>query len=87
MPALLPEADIRRRDRRHAHGARGQFGAARDGAHRGDDYEIVLTLAPEKLTVLRPVEQSVGVAATEIGRITAGQGTALSFARPSYSHF
>ena len=60
----------------------------------GDDYEIVLTLAPEKLAVLRAAAQAAGIAVTEIGRVMAGQGTrflrdgkALSFAQPSYSHF
>lgn len=60
----------------------------------GDDYEIVLTLAPEKLAAFRAAAAKAGVAATEIGRVTAGQGArfirdgkALSFARPSYSHF
>jgi thiamine-monophosphate kinase len=60
----------------------------------GDDYEILLTLAPEKLGTFRAAAAKAGVAATEIGRVTAGQGTrfvrdgkALSFARPSYSHF
>jgi len=60
----------------------------------GDDYEIVLTLAPEKFASFRAGAQSAGVAVAEIGRITAGQGACfvhngkqLSFARPSYSHF
>jgi thiamine-monophosphate kinase len=60
----------------------------------GDDYEIVLTLAPEKLAAFRAAAKKAGVAATEIGRIAAGQGARfvrdgkpLTFARPSYSHF
>jgi len=60
----------------------------------GDDYEILLTLAPEKLGAFRAAAAKAGVAATEIGRVTAGQGTrfvrdgtVLSFARPAYSHF
>ena len=60
----------------------------------GDDYEIVLTLAPEKFAALRAAAQAAGVAVTEIGRVMAGQGArflrdgkALSFAQPSYSHF
>ncbi len=60
----------------------------------GDDYEIVLTLAPERVATFRAAAQAAGVAATEIGRATAGQGArflhdgkALTFARPSYSHF
>jgi len=60
----------------------------------GDDYEIVLTLAPEKLTAFGGAAQAAGVPIREIGRVTAGEdarfiqdGKALSFARPSYSHF
>ena len=60
----------------------------------GDDYEIVLTLPPEKLAALRAAAQSAGVAVTEIGRLMAGEGAcflrdgkALSFTQPSYSHF
>ena len=60
----------------------------------GDDYEIVLTLAPDKFAALRTAAHQAGVAVTEIGRMTAGEGArflhegkTLSFARPSYSHF
>jgi thiamine-monophosphate kinase len=60
----------------------------------GDDYEVLLALAPEKFAAFRAAAEKVGVAATEIGRITSGQGArfvqdgnALTFARPSYSHF
>ena len=60
----------------------------------GDDYEIVLTLAPEKLSTFRATAQAAGVPVTEIGRLQAGEGArfisegkALAFARPSYSHF
>jgi thiamine-monophosphate kinase len=60
----------------------------------GDDYEIVLTLAPEKLAAFRAAAEKVGVGVTEIGRVTAGQGArflrdgkVLSFKRASYSHF
>ncbi len=60
----------------------------------GDDYEILLTLSPEKLPAFRAAAAATGVAVTEIGRVTAGQGArfihdgkTLSFARPSYSHF
>lgn len=60
----------------------------------GDDYEVVLTLAPDKLTAFRDASERAGVAATEIGRITAGEGArlirdgqTLTFARASYSHF
>jgi thiamine-monophosphate kinase len=60
----------------------------------GDDYEIILTLAPEKLPAFRAAAKAVGVAVGEIGRVQDGQGVrfhqdgkALTFARPSYSHF
>jgi thiamine-monophosphate kinase len=60
----------------------------------GDDYEIIATLKPEKREAFRAAAHAAGVAVTEIGRITAGEGArfirdgkALSFAQPSYSHF
>ena len=60
----------------------------------GDDYEILLTLAPEDVASFEAAAQAVGVAVTEIGRIAAGEGARfmrdgmrLNFARPSYSHF
>jgi len=60
----------------------------------GDDYEILLTLPPETLDAFRAAAVQAGVAATEIGRIVAGQGArfmrdgkSLDFARASYSHF
>jgi thiamine-monophosphate kinase len=60
----------------------------------GDDYEIVLTLAPEKLAPFLAAAKAAGVGAAEIGRVAAGQGTrfmhggkAMTFARASYSHF
>jgi thiamine-monophosphate kinase len=60
----------------------------------GDDYEIVLTLAPDKLVTFRAAAHAGGVAVTEIGRMAAGEGArflnegkTLNFARPSYSHF
>jgi len=60
----------------------------------GDDYEILLTLAPDKLAAFSADAKKAGVAVTEIGRIAAGQGTRflrdgkpLIFARASYSHF
>ncbi len=60
----------------------------------GDDYEIILTLAPEKLAVFRAAAKAAGIAATEIGSVQAGEGArfiqdgkALTFARPAYSHF
>jgi thiamine-monophosphate kinase len=60
----------------------------------GDDYEIVLTVAPEKLTAFRDAAKAAGVPSTEIGRIQPGEGArflqdgkALTFTRASYSHF
>jgi thiamine-monophosphate kinase len=60
----------------------------------GDDYEIVLTLKPEKLSTFFAAADRAGVAVTEIGRIMAGEGARfigdgkpLAFARSSYSHF
>jgi thiamine-monophosphate kinase len=60
----------------------------------GDDYEIVLTAAPQELPALRAAAKAAGVPVTEIGRVEAGEGArfihdgkALPFARASYSHF
>jgi thiamine-monophosphate kinase len=60
----------------------------------GDDYEILLTLALERLEPFRAAAEHAGVTATEIGRIVAGEGARfmrdgkpLTFARTSYSHF
>jgi thiamine-monophosphate kinase len=60
----------------------------------GDDYEILLTLAPDKFNAFRAAAEKAGVAVTKIGQIVNGQGVrflsdgkALSFAQPSYSHF
>jgi thiamine-monophosphate kinase len=60
----------------------------------GDDYEIVLTLAPAKLAPFNAAAHTAGVPVTEIGRVAAGRGThflrdgkTLTFARASYSHF
>ena len=60
----------------------------------GDDYEIVLTLAPEKLAAFRAAAEAAGVLVTEIGRIAEGEGArflhkgkTLAFTRPAYSHF
>jgi thiamine-monophosphate kinase len=62
----------------------------------GDDYEIVCTIAAEKLDAFRAAALASGVAVTEIGRIVAGRtaprfrdrhGHRLEFARPSFSHF
>jgi thiamine-monophosphate kinase len=60
----------------------------------GDDYEILLTLAPGKLGAFSADAKEAGVAVAEIGRIAAGKGARflrdgkpLTFARASYSHF
>jgi thiamine-monophosphate kinase len=60
----------------------------------GDDYEILLTLPPERLEAIHTAATQAGVAVTEIGHIVAGQGARfmrdgepLHFARPSFSHF
>jgi thiamine-monophosphate kinase len=60
----------------------------------GDDYEIVLTLAPEKLGSFRAAADATGVPVTEIGRLQTGErvrflrgGKALAFRQASYSHF
>jgi len=60
----------------------------------GDDYEIVLTLAPRKLSAFQTAARAADVTVTEIGRVTAGEGTRfirdgrpLKLTRPSYSHF
>jgi thiamine-monophosphate kinase len=62
----------------------------------GDDYEVLAGVPAGKVTALRKAAKAAGVAVTEIGRFSAGtgkarfvdaQGRALTFARPSYSHF
>jgi thiamine-monophosphate kinase len=60
----------------------------------GDDYEILLTLPPQRLDAFRAAAQKADVEVTEIGRVITGEGVrfirdgkALTFARPSYSHF
>lgn len=60
----------------------------------GDDYEILLTLPPERLSTFREAARHAGVAITDIGRIEAGQraqfirdGEPMLFTRPAFSHF
>jgi thiamine-monophosphate kinase len=62
----------------------------------GDDYEVVACVPAGKVETLRRQASAVGVAVTEIGTVTAGQGEArflesngrpLVFRRPSFSHF
>jgi thiamine-monophosphate kinase len=59
----------------------------------GDDYEILCTMAPAKVASFRTAAAAAGVAASEIGRVTAGEGARfrhagkpVSFAHGSYSH-
>jgi thiamine-monophosphate kinase len=61
----------------------------------GDDFEVIATVAPDKVEALRREAAAAGVAVTQIGTITAGQGVhfraadgrLLAFKRASYSHF
>jgi thiamine-monophosphate kinase len=60
----------------------------------GDDYEIVLTLPADRRDGFYRAADDAGIAVTEIGRVTAGQGTRflhdgepLALPRRSYSHF
>jgi thiamine-monophosphate kinase len=61
----------------------------------GDDYEIVCTVPPAKAANFRAAAQAAQVPVAEIGRIMAGEGarflsadgTPLTFAHASFSHF
>jgi len=61
----------------------------------GDDFEVLATVPKERLADLCGEAEAAGVAVTPIGVVAAGHGTrlrdasgrALTFARPSYSHF
>jgi thiamine-monophosphate kinase len=62
----------------------------------GDDYEVVACVPAGKVETFRQQASAAGVAVTEIGTVTAGQGEArfldsngrpLVFRRPSFSHF
>jgi thiamine-monophosphate kinase len=62
----------------------------------GDDYEVLATVAPDKLEPLRRQALAAGVTITEIGAVVVGQGEArligsdgkpLVLAQPSFSHF
>jgi thiamine-monophosphate kinase len=61
----------------------------------GDDFEVIATVAPDKFEALRQEGAAAHVAVTQIGTVTAGEGTtfrgsdgrALSFKRAAYSHF
>jgi thiamine-monophosphate kinase len=62
----------------------------------GDDYEVLCAVSPARWSSLAEAAAAAGVAITEIGTITRGQGApvfldesghAVSLARTSYSHF
>jgi thiamine-monophosphate kinase len=61
----------------------------------GDDYEIVCTAAPGNEGAFQAACSAAGVTLSDIGRVTAGEGTrfvtpdgtALRFAQASFSHF
>jgi thiamine-monophosphate kinase len=60
----------------------------------GDDYEIVLTLPPERRKAFRDAADYAGMEVSEIGRVISGEGARfvregqpLTFVRPSFSHF
>jgi thiamine-monophosphate kinase len=62
----------------------------------GDDYEVLCTIPSNKIEPFRSAASHAGVPVTAIGKIVAGsappswvdrEGRALSFRRPSYSHF
>lgn len=61
----------------------------------GDDFEVIATIPPRKLKAFFAAAKRTGVAVSEIGRVTAGQGVKfrgdngrqLRFARASFSHF
>jgi thiamine-monophosphate kinase len=61
----------------------------------GDDYEIVCTVRPGRLTAFQAAARAVGMPVADIGRIVRGAGAsflrsngkALTFARASFSHF
>jgi thiamine-monophosphate kinase len=61
----------------------------------GDDYEILCTVPPDRADSFRASAQSAGVAVTEIGRISTGQGArfldandqVLKFSKMAFSHF
>ena len=61
----------------------------------GDDYEVLCTVAPERIASFRAAAQAVQVPLTQIGTVRAGQGTyfrnadnkPMQFAKTAYSHF
>ncbi len=61
----------------------------------GDDYEVLATVPPGRLSAFRAAADKAGVAVFDIGVISAGEGAPhfvqdgrlLNFARRSFSHF
>ena len=62
----------------------------------GEDYEILCTIAPDRVAAFQSAAAKAGVPVAEIGRIVAGtapprflnpEGNPLTFLRTSYSHF
>jgi thiamine-monophosphate kinase len=61
----------------------------------GDDFEVVAAVPPRKLKAFLAAARRAGVAVSQIGRVTAGQGVRfqdgngrqLRFRRASFSHF
>lgn len=62
----------------------------------GDDYEVLFTLAPERVAAMEAAAGAAGVPVTAIGRIVEGagpprfvnsDGKALQFDRTAFSHF
>jgi thiamine-monophosphate kinase len=61
----------------------------------GDDYEVLCTMAPDKVASFCAATHAVGVTATPIGTVQTGQGAhfydaggrKVAFAQTSYSHF
>jgi thiamine-monophosphate kinase len=61
----------------------------------GDDFEVVAAIPPRKLRAFLAAAKRAGVAVSQIGRVTAGQGVRfqdgngrqLRFRRASFSHF
>jgi thiamine-monophosphate kinase len=62
----------------------------------GDDYEIVCTVADDRLEALRADAAAAGIAIHRVGRVASGDtglrmrdasGAVMTFARASFSHF
>jgi thiamine-monophosphate kinase len=61
----------------------------------GEDYEVIATIPPAAVDAFCRAASAAGIAVTQIGVVTAGEGARfrdrsgkiLAFIRPSYSHF